>query len=172
MGFTRHCDAEANNDPADNPAFYAASKSMGMTFISAHQERLQALTYPRRMLKPLRLVTWLLLFSLANGRVAWGVSSLLVAQLPTLQPPLPPPSAMRGTGEDTPLCYLRISGTTVNLHQLCGMSPNQANPTTTSTGKQPSVSNRSNTPSSNTLGSNIRAPMSLGTGSAYAEDGR
>ena len=121
------------------------------------------------MLKPFRLFALLLVFIINFPKTAFGLSSSLMAQLPTLQPS--PSGSIKGSSDDAPLCYIRISGSTVNLHQLCGMPPNQITPNTTVPGT-PNVSNRSSAPLSNTLGSNQRAPVSFGTGSAYADDRR
>jgi|GEM_PF-5940606 len=120
------------------------------------------------MFKPFRSIAPPIL-AIGVAKVVFGFSSPWMAQVPPLPPP--PPTPIEGTSENTPLCYIRISGSTVDLHQLCGMPPNQARPTTNTVGI-PNVSNRSNSPLSNALEGNQRAPVRFGTGSAYADDGR
>ncbi|MBW4520015.1 MAG: hypothetical protein KME16_10000 [Scytolyngbya sp. HA4215-MV1] len=99
------------------------------------------------------------------ARVVFGISPSLTNQNSTSQLSVPVIPSTSRDGEDNLLCFIRISGKTIDLQQLCSVVPGQGD-SSDSFGNSPLI------PSDFRSTGTPSVPLSKGTGASYQNDTR
>jgi len=125
------------------------------------------------MLKHFGWIAWFpIALPLFYPQVSLGMSGMAIAQTLPTPPAVPLTSGTEAKGENDLACFIRMAGRTVNLNEICGITPGQTKPPKAFPGISPNAPRQSASPLSSEIDSRPSPPQTFGSGSAYAEDGR